>query len=468
MAPVARGARRSRVAVVGAGIAGLAAARVLSAHADVTLFEAEAHFGGHAHSVDIRLPRSGADPRQITSAVDTGFLVYNDRTYPELIRLFCELEVATAASEMSFSVQANGGGRRMEWSGNDLNAVFAQRVNMANPRFLGMLADLLRFNRLTTRIARAGTESQLAQPLGDFLDEYRFGAPFRDWYFLPMMGCIWSCPTERMLAFPVGTMIRFCHNHGLLQVADRPQWRTVRGGSRCYVDKIVSGLSDARAATPVRRVSRAGIGADAGVQIATDAGTEHFDHVILATHSDVSLAMLADASEPERSVLGAIGYQPNRAVLHTDASVLPTRRRAWAAWNYESAGQGARDDAGGHVCLHYLLNRLQPLPWEQPVIVSLNPLREIDRNHVMAEFSYAHPVFDLKAIAAQGRLPEIQGLRNTWFAGAWAGYGFHEDGLKAGLAAADGVRQRIATTQLLARSETSVGGEAVDRQRIAA
>ncbi|QNK70141.1 NAD(P)/FAD-dependent oxidoreductase [Variovorax sp. PAMC26660] len=432
-----------RIAVIGAGISGLAAAHSLRDAAEVTLFEASDYFGGHAHTATIELARSATDSTRVAHGVDTGFLVYNDRTYPNLIRLFSELGVETALSEMSFSVQAtrddNGG--PLEWSGNNLGTVFAQRRNLFDARFLGMLRDLLRFNRLTTRIAQAGTEGELAQPLGDFLDAHRFGAAFRDWYFLPMMGCIWSCSTTQMLAFPVATMIRFCHNHGLIQIANRPQWRTVRGGSRHYVEKIVASLADKRLNTPVRRITRTD---DNGVLVATDSGTERFDHIVLATHSDQSLAMLGDASPAEAAVLGAIRYQANHAVLHTDAGALPQRRSAWAAWNYERAA--ASDRESGRVCLHYLLNKLQPLPWEQPVVVSLNPVREIQRSQVMAEYDYDHPVLDLAAIRAQAEVPALQGQRNTWFAGAWMGYGFHEDGLKAGLAAAQGLRARLSVT----------------------
>jgi predicted NAD/FAD-binding protein len=433
--------RATRIAVIGAGISGLAAAHALRDVATVTLFEASDYFGGHAHTATIELARSATDTTRVAHGVDTGFLVYNDRTYPQLIRLFSELGVETALSEMSFSVQAtrDDRGGPLEWSGNNLSTVFAQRRNLFDARFLGMLGDLLRFNRLTTRIAQAGTEGELAQPLGEFLDAHRFGAAFRDWYFLPMMGCIWSCSTTQMLAFPVATMIRFCHNHGLIQIANRPQWRTVRGGSRNYVEKIVAGLADKRLNTPVRHISRSGV----DVLVTTDAaGAEHFDHVVLATHSDQSLALLGDASPAETAVLGAIRYQANHAVLHTDAAVLPQRRSAWAAWNYERAAAGERE--AGRVCLHYLLNKLQPLPWEQPVVVSLNPVREIQRSQVMAEYDYDHPVLDLAAIRAQGEVPALQGQRNTWFAGAWMGYGFHEDGLKAGLAAAQGLRARLA------------------------
>ncbi len=424
------------VAIVGAGISGLAAAHALRRHARITLFEAGHYFGGHAHTAEIELPL-GAGQAPVRHGVDTGFLVYNDRTYPQLIALLAELGVETAASDMSFSVQARRpGGEHLEWSGNNLSTVFAQRRNLYDGRFLGMLADLVRFNRLTTRIAVDGTEKELAQPLSDFLDAHRFGTAFRDWYFLPMMGCIWSCPTQQMLAFPVATMIRFCHNHGLLQIADRPQWRTVKGGSKHYVEKIVAGIDYARLATPVRRVTRTAN----GVLVATDNGTERFDHVVMATHSDQSLRLLADASPAEQATLGAIRYQANHAVLHTDASVLPQRHAAWAAWNYEAASQA---DAP-QVCLHYLLNKLQPLPWQQPVVVSLNPLRPIARSQVMAEYDYDHPVFDLAALEAQAGVAGLQGQRNTWFAGAWMGYGFHEDGLKAGLAAAEGLRACLA------------------------
>jgi predicted NAD/FAD-binding protein len=418
-----------RVAIVGSGISGLAVAHQLRGRADLTLFEAGSYFGGHTHTVDVTLP-GPAGP--VTHGVDTGFLVFNERTYPELIALFARLGVATAKSDMSFSVQVPQAlaGSRLEWSGSTLNTVFAQRRNLVRPRFLRMLRDVLRFNALATRIAVAGQDAQLLQPLGDFLAANGFSAEFRDWYFLPMIGCIWSCPTDQMLRFPVSTMIRFCHNHGLIQVADRPQWWTVAGGARHYVDKIVAGIDDKRLDTPVLAIRR-----DAsGVRVRTAGGWESFDKLVLATHSDQALALLGDGASPEeREVLGAIRYQPNRAVLHTDASVLPHNKLAWAAWNYERAADAGDEPS---VCLHYLLNLLQPLPWQQPVLVSLNPARQIDRTRVMGEFEYAHPVFDLAAVSAQARVPQLQGRRDTWFCGAWTGYGFHEDGLKSGQAVA--------------------------------
>lgn len=416
-----------RIAVVGAGISGLSVAHALAGWAEVVLFEAGARFGGHTNTVDISLEGR-------SHGVDTGFLVFNERTYPNLIRLFSQLGVPTTASDMSFSVQVPD--RGLEWSGSDLGSVFAQRRNLLRPSFWRMLGQILRFNRLATAIAERHAEGALQQPIGDFLDEHGFGAAFRDWYFLPMIGSIWSCPTDQMLRFPVATMIRFCHNHGLLQVTGRPRWFTVPGGARQYVERLLERIPDARVATPVRRLRRL----PGGVALSTDAGTERFDAVVLACHSDQALALLADPTALEVELLGAIGYQPNRAVLHTDVSLLPRRPQAWAAWNYERAA--GETQAG--VCLHYLLNRLQPLPFDTPVIVSLNPVRPPRAELVHGSFDYAHPVFDQAAIDAQKRLPALQGVARTWYCGAWTGYGFHEDGLRSGLAVAQALKQRIA------------------------
>ena len=440
-----------KVAIVGSGIAGLGAAHALRGKAEVSLLEAGNYFGGHTHTVDISLPATvgasvfaGPRPAQQRSAgakvsygIDTGFLVFNERTYPQLIALFAELGVPTARSDMSFSVQAPAakGQRPLEWSGSSLNTVFAQRRNLLNPRFLRMLRDVMRFNQLATGIARRNAEGELMQPLSAFLDQHQLSTEFRDWYFLPMLGCIWSCPTDQMLQFPVATMIRFCHNHGLIQVTNRPQWWTVNGGARQYVEKIVADIADKRLNSPVQRVVRDAL----GVGVTVNGQTERFDKLILASHADQSLGLLGDASPLEREVLGAIRYQPNRAVLHTDTSVLPKVRRAWAAWNYERAPDVHQDSAP--VCLHYLINMLQPLPFDTPVVVSLNPLHAINPLFIHGSFDYAHPVFDLAAIQAQGQLPQLQGRQNTYFCGAWTGYGFHEDGLKSGLAAARALLQ---------------------------
>ncbi|PHM20577.1 MAG: NAD/FAD-binding protein [Curvibacter sp. PD_MW3] len=418
-----------KIAIVGSGISGLAVAHALRGRADITLFEAADYFGGHTHTVDVTLPTAQG---LCTWGVDTGFLVFNERTYPNLIQLLAELGVATAKTDMTFSVKAADAarGRTLEWNGANLNTVFAQRGNLLNPRFLRMLREVLRFNQLATRLAESGQEGELVQPLGEFLDAHGFSPEFRDWYFLPMMACIWSCPTAQMLQFPVSTMVRFCHNHGLIQVNGRPQWWTVTGGARHYVDKIIHGIADKRLATPVRLIER---DAD-GVTVMTDQGSERFDKLVLATHSDQALSLLRHPSELEARTLGAIRYQANRAVLHTDAAVLPASRRAWAAWNYERAP--ATEQEHSRVCLHYLLNKLQPLPFAQPVIVSLNPVQAIAEQHVVGAYDYAHPVFDVPAIRAQADMPQLQGRLHTWYCGAWMGYGFHEDGLKAGLAVA--------------------------------
>jgi len=424
-----------RIAVVGSGISGLGVAWSLARGADpvrLTLFEAGHRFGGHAHTVDVTL-------QGVTHGVDTGFLVFNERTYPNLVLLFTELGVQTATSDMSFSVQARQAG--LEWSGRNLDTVFAQRSNLLRPRFWSMLADILRFNRQATGLAVSGAENQLQEPIVDFLRRHRYGNAFRDGYFLPMVGSIWSCPTDQMLQFPISTLIRFCHNHGLIQVTGRPQWRTVKGGARNYVQKMLKGIPDARLNTPVLGIKRLRSDTGAGgVLVATAQGTERFDEVVLACHSDQALRLLDDVTADERRVLGAIAYRRNCALLHTDSAVLPARRKAWAAWNYARADSPGREQAA--VCLHYLINQLQPLPWQQPVVVSLNPdpARLPAANHVIAEMSYEHPVFDPAAVAAQARLPMIQGHSHLWFCGAWTRYGFHEDGLTSALKVVDGLR----------------------------
>ena len=415
-----------RIAVVGSGISGLAAAHVLGRSHQVTLYEALDYFGGHTHTVDVTLP--GAEGL-VTHGVDTGFLVFNERTYPQLIALFEQLSVPTASSDMSFSVKAQtASGRHLEWSGSNLRSVFTQARNALSPAFWRMLVDIVRFNRLVRKLALSNQDEKLKQPLGEFLQTHRFSRSFCDWYFLPMMACIWSCPTQQMLAFPVATMVRFCFNHGLIELTQRPQWFTVAGGARQYVEKIIAGIEDKRLNTPVQSITRL---PDGQVEVRSQGRSEIFDRVVLATHSDQALRLLSDASASEQQVLGAIKYQPNKAVLHLDASVLPRSQGAWAAWNYERAP--ASKGRGAGVCLHYLLNRLQPLPFAQPVIVSLNPVHPIAPSLVLDQFDYSHPVLDLAAIEAQKSLAQLQGVRNTYFCGAWTGYGFHEDGLKSGL-----------------------------------
>lgn len=406
--------RERRIAVVGGGIAGLASAWLLARAARVTLFEAGAYVGGHTNTVDVHLDGH-------SFAVDTGFLVFNERTYPNLCALFRLIDVPVAKSEMSFGVSLRT--PDLEWAGSDLNTVFAQRGNLARPAMWRMLADILRFNRAATAMANTGTAPDMS--LGDYLDTARYGQSFRDWYLLPMAAAIWSCPTRTMLDYPLATFVRFCHNHGLVRVLDRPQWLTVAGGGREYVRRMLSALDDVRLNAAVEQVSRD----DTGVWLRAAGRQERFDEVVFACHSDQALAILGDgASEAERRLLGAVRYQRNRAVLHTDARLLPRRPAVWSAWNY-LAGEGRADERP--VSVSYLINRLQPLPVDTPVVVSLNPFDEPLATRRIAEFDYAHPVFDAAAIDAQGQLDRLQGERHSWFAGAWTGYGFHEDGLRS-------------------------------------
>ncbi len=416
------GENARRIAVVGGGIAGLASAWLLAREHRVTLFEAGSYVGGHTNTVEVELDG-------VRHPVDTGFLVFNERTYPNLCALFSELRVPVAKSEMSFAVSLDA--PDLEWAGSDLGTVFAQKSNLARPAMWRMLADIVRFNRAATAMAREGGAPDVS--LGAYLDAARYGQAFRDWYLLPMAAAIWSCPTRSMLAYPLGTFVRFCRNHGLLQVLDRPQWMTVCGGGREYVRRMLASLDDVRVGCPVEHVARDASGA----WLRASGAAERFDEVVFACHSDQTLAILGDgASEAERRVLGAVPYQRNRAVLHTDPALLPRRRSVWSAWNYLSAGGS---DAARPVSVSYLINRLQPVPFDRPVVVSLNPFREPDPRHVIDEFDYAHPVFDQGAIDAQSRLGTLQGLRHSWFAGAWTGYGFHEDGLRSAMQVAEGL-----------------------------
>jgi predicted NAD/FAD-binding protein len=415
-----------KIAIIGSGIAGLGAAHALRDDARITLYEAAPRLGGHTNTVDVTLDG-------VTAGVDTGFLVYNERTYPNLIRLFDELSIPVAKSDMSFAVSVEQrDGRRLEWAGTDLDSVFAQRRNLLSPRFLGMLRDILRFNREATRIAQHPEHAD-GVSLGAYLDRGRYGDAFRRWYLLPMAAAIWSCPMATMLAYPLATFARFCHNHGLLQVENRPQWFTVRGGARQYVRRIASRIPDVRLGDPVLSVRRDVVTGQ--VVVKSRHAAERYDHVVLACHSDQSLAVLSDADAAECAILEAVKYQRNRAVLHTDTALMPRLRSVWSSWNYMSDG-----GAEPNVSVTYMLNKLQPLPFATPVLLSLNPVSEPHPDTVLAEFDYAHPIFDGAAIAAQHRLAQVQGRRQVWLAGAWTGYGFHEDGLKSGLAVAEAIR----------------------------
>ncbi len=411
-----------RIAVVGSGIAGLASAWLLARRHEVTLFEAGSHFGGHTHTHEVEL--QGQSYR-----IDSGFIVHNPDHYPLLTRLFEQLGVASQPTTMSFSVHSEASG--LEYNAATLDTLFCQRRNLLSPRFLGMARDLLRFYREAPALLQRPDDNVT---LGDYLQQHGYGAAFRDEHLIPMASALWSSPATQILRFPARYLAQFMANHQMLQISDRPQWRVVRGGSSTYVQALRAHWSvRERLDCPVRSVRRhAG-----GAELHSVAGVEHFDQVVLACHSDQALALLADADEREQSILGAMPYQANDTVLHTDASVLPRRRKAWAAWN----AWLPRDPA--EACtVSYCMNLLQGIDSPEPFVVTLNRSAAIDPAKVIARMRYHHPVYTLGSVAAQARKAEIQGQRHTWFAGAYWGWGFHEDGMRSAVevAAALGVR----------------------------
>lgn len=436
---------KKKVAIIGAGISGLGCAYALRQHPDldITLFEGANHIGGHSNTVDLTLETAQG---KMTHGVDTGFLVFNRKTYPRLVRLFEEIEVPIAPSEMSFSVSIDaskktGRIKRIEWAGNDLNSFFGQRSNLFSLSFWRMAYDILRFNRLATRLAEEQITSKLeySEPderIKDFLDRNRFSISFRENYFLPMIGAIWSCSVEQMLEFPIQTMVRFCHNHGLLQIQNRPQWLTVKGGSREYIKLLVAALEKHQVQFVRESVSRVNASSPekSPVEVITPSGSYQFDEVVMACHSDQTLELVHGIDQNARNILASVPYQKNRAILHTDINFLPSTERCWAAWNY-TAKSGATPTAQQHVSVNYLINRLQPLPKafeSTQIIVSLNPLTDPKPSLVHEEIHYSHPVFDMRAVQAQKELPLIQGNSSIWYCGAWTGFGFHEDGLRSG------------------------------------
>jgi predicted NAD/FAD-binding protein len=395
--------------VVGAGISGLSAADLLGVDHDVVLFEREPRPGGHSRTLTV--PRAdGPLP------VDTGFIVYNEVNYPLLTKLFAALSVPTKPSDMSFGLRYGDG--ELEFCASSLEGIFAQRKNLASPRYLRMLADILRF----FRSAKLVLEEPGDPTLGEFIERLAPGDWFKDRFLVPMGAAIWSTPPREMLAFPAKTFVRFFDNHGLLSINGHHRWRTVDGGSQEYVRRIVERLgARVRSASPVVEVR----GGNNGFEVVTAAGDrDRFDEVVLAAHADAALAMIAEPTPEERRILGAFQFRDNEAVLHTDTRLMPQAKAAWASWVYGAGGSSRDTD----VSVTYWMNKLQSLPGED-VFVSLNPDREIAADRVIDRHVFRHPMFDTAAVTAQDEIASIQGVRGLWFCGAWQRYGFHEDGL---------------------------------------
>ena len=400
-----------RIAVIGSGIAGLASAWLLSRRHEVTLFEANDYLGGHTHTHDIAMGDG-------SYTVDTGFIVHNRAHYPLLSALFDELGVATQPTTMSFSVRNQASG--LEYNAANLDTLFCQRRNLVSPRFLGMIRDLMRFYRDAPRLL---DDTGDGPTLGEYLERGAYGVAFRDEHLVPMASALWSSPSAAVLGFPARYLVQFMANHQMLSLSGRPEWRVVSGGSRRYVDAMRARWSvTERLNTPVVTVRRH----DDGVDLVTHAGTYGFDEVVLACHSDQALALLADADGAERSILGAMTYQANDTVLHTDASLLPRSRKAWAAWNAFIPA-----DPGDACTVSYCMNLLQGFDSPEPFVVTLNRTNAIDPRRILRRMSYQHPVYTHASVAAQMRKTEIQGRRRAWFAGAYWGWGFHEDGMRS-------------------------------------
>ena len=415
-----------RIAVVGSGIAGLASAWLLSRKHEVTLFEAGDYLGGHTHTHDITL--HGRSYR-----VDTGFIVHNPLHYPLLTRLFDELGVVSQPTTMSFSLHNEASG--LEYNATTLDTLFCQRKNIVSPRFIGMVRDLMRFYREAPALL---LQQDNTTTLGDYLEQNRYGDAFRDEHLVPMASALWSSPPTQILGFPARYLVQFMANHQMLQVSDRPQWRVVKGGSSTYVKALRAVWPvHERLNCPVHSITRH----TDGVELESAAGVEDFDQVVLACHSDQALAMLADSDEREQSILGAMPYQTNDTVLHTDASILPVRRKAWAAWN-----AWLPRDPTEACTVSYCMNLLQGIDSPEPFVVTLNRTHAINPDKVLRRMSYDHPVYSTASVAAQARKPEIQGQRRTWFAGAYWGWGFHEDGMRSAVDVAESLGVRWSDT----------------------
>ncbi len=411
-----------RIAIVGAGIAGLGAAYLLGRRFDVTVFEAQPRLGGHTHTH--RVEQAGK-----VFEVDSGFIVFNPGNYPLLTRLFAELGVDSQPTTMSFSVKNEGSG--LEYNATNLNAMFCQRRNLLRPAFLRMVSEILRFYREAPALLAS---SDPGPTIGEYLQENRYGPLFISDHLIPMASALWSSPAEQVSEFPAKYLVQFMANHRMLDANNRPEWRVVKGGSSRYLDKLVPAIrAQIHVNTPVTKVTRE----PQGVRVHTAGGAQEFDQVVFACHSDQALKILGDATPSERELLGAIEFQRNDTVLHTDASVLPNNPKAWAAWNVLRMRDDSSKPTEPACTVSYCMNLLQDLRSEKPFIVTLNATQRIDPKEIIARMDYAHPVYTHAAVAAQQRWAEINGRDRTWFCGAWWGWGFHEDGLRSGVRVAE-------------------------------
>ena len=419
-------AGRKKIAIVGTGISGLTCGYYLHKEHDVTLFEANDYIGGHTATVDVSV-----DGKEY--AIDTGFIVYNDRTYPNFIKMMNEIGVEGLPTQMSFSVRNDGNG--LEYNGHTVSTLFAQKRNWANPKFYRFISEILRFNKLAKSFAN--DKSTDSQTLGAFLDEHDFSPFFTDNYILPMGAAIWSSTLADMRAFPLMFFLRFFLNHGLLDITNRPQWYVIKGGSRSYIGPLTKGFADnIRLNSSVEKVIRT----DNGVGIEVHGETHWFDDVIFACHSDQAMRMLGDISSTEQEILGDMAYQANEVVLHTDIGLLPKRKAAWAAWNYLL--DGSQEEQERLPSLTYNMNILQHIQSEHTFCVTLNSTKKINPNKILRSFTYHHPVFTTESIAAQQRKDEVQGKQSTWFCGAYWYNGFHEDGVRSALDVVQGLEEK--------------------------
>jgi uncharacterized protein len=444
-----------KIAIIGSGVSGLSAAwhlmEMSGRKLDICVFEKDPRLGGHTNTVDVTLDN-------IQGAVDTGFLVCNERTYPLFIPFLKKIGVPLEATDMSFAISV--GPHEFEWCGSSLTSLFSQPSNLLSIRFWQMLKGVIRFNKEASHMAIALEEDNpqhsldMQMPLREFLRIKGYSDAFRDDYLVPMAAAIWSCSTKTMLEFPVGSFVRFFHNHGLLQITNRPRWFTVPGGAKQYVEKISAQIQHyggrVLSSTGVIRIERNTHGSKNEIRVFTDSTDELFDHVILACHSNQSISLLPDLTSPERQVLSAIRYQANTAYLHTDEQLMPKRKSAWAAWNYLSEKRGSEQQQS--VSVTYWLNRLQPLAFKTDVFVSLNPITQPKPESVIQTIAYEHPIFDMASTKAQADLASIQGTKNTWYAGAWTGFGFHEDGFRSGKVAAQALLHELEIAANLAIS----------------